>query len=301
MGDTSLLRAAKVVPPRVLIVAGSDSGGGAGIQADMKACTALGVFSTTAVAALTAQNTHGVHRVFPIPVDFVQQQMSAVLKDIGTDVVKIGMLATPEIVSCVAGALVEDVSAAERWRRRLVVDPVIVSSSGDVLLENGAIESIKRFLFPMATIITPNLPEARALLGGREIDSVESMKQAARDLCAMGPSWALVKGGHLKSMREQSGASGGEDSGEATDVLCNRETGECLLFTSRLVDTSHTHGTGCTLASSIAAFIARGHTVREAVRDAKAYVAGAIEASAHLALGSGVQGPMNHCWQAAEW
>jgi len=295
----ALLRAAKLVPPRVLIVAGSDSGGGAGIQADIKSCAALGAFSTTAIAALTAQNSQGVQGIFPVPVDFVQQQMRSVLDDLGTDVIKTGMLATSEIVAGVAAGLQQNASSVERWRRRLVLDPVMVSTSGHVLLQEEAIASVKAELFPLATIITPNLPEAQLLLGGRQIATVEAMKEAARDLCAMGPQWALVKGGHLK----QPGAEGAGDAGaaEATDVLCNGLTGECELFTAKLIETSHTHGTGCTLASSIAALLANGCTVPEAVRSAKRYVSGAIAASAHLALGSGPQGPMNHAWELAEW
>ncbi|CAE7939063.1 TH1 [Symbiodinium necroappetens] len=267
----TLMSVARITPPRVLIVAGSDSGGGAGLQADLKSCTALGAFGTTAVTALTAQNSHGVQGIFPIPIDFLRSQMESVLTDFGTDVVKTGMLATSEIVSAVAASLKEHVAPAERWRRILVVDPVMVSTSGHALLQPDAVESVRKELFPLATIITPNLPEARLLLGRDGIDTVEAMRQAARELAAMGPEWVLVKGGHLAES---------EDEMEATDVLCNGITGECTAYKSSMIKTSHTHGTGCTLASSIASCLARGMEMPMAVQEAKRYVSGAIAASA---------------------
>lgn len=297
----ALLRAARIVPPRVLIVAGSDSGGGAGIQADMKACAALGAFSTTAIAALTAQNSAGVQGIYPIPVEFVQQQMRSVLDDLGADVIKTGMLATSAIVRAVVAGLEDKTSSVERWRRRLVVDPVMVSTSGHQLLEDDAVDSVKRHIFPIATIITPNLREASLLLEGRKIDSVEAMKQAAVDLCAMGPRWVLLKGGHMQEVVLEGGAGAGAVSPESVDVLCDQRTGKCETFGSPFVETTHTHGTGCTLASSVAALLARGSTVPEAVREAKGYVHGAIASSAHLALGSGPQGAMNHSWQTVDW
>ncbi|CAE8582677.1 unnamed protein product [Polarella glacialis] len=293
----ALLEAARIIPPRVLIIAGSDSGGGAGIQADIKSCAAHGAFSTTAVTALTAQNSHGVQGIFPVPLDFVREQIRSVLGDIGTDVVKTGMLATSETVAAVVAGLREERNKVERWRRLLVVDPVMVSTSGHALLQAGVgafLETLKSELFPLATIITPNLPEASLLLGGRVIDSVAAMEQAARDLCAMGPRWVLVKGGHLDTGAQTRSA-------EATDVLCDRETGLCQHFESSFIVTSHTHGTGCTLASSIAALLARGMDMAEAVGRAKEYVSGAIAASTDVALGSGAQGPMNHSWMHAEW
>jgi len=294
----SILHFAKTVPPRVLIVAGSDSGGGAGIQADIKSCTMLGVFSTTAITALTAQNSLGVQGIFPVPIDFVQQQMRSVLDDLGTDVVKTGMLATADIVDAVTAALRAGASATEQWRRLLVVDPVMVSTSGHVLLEKDAIESVKSKLFPLASIVTPNLPEARLLLGRDDITSVEAMESVAKELAAMGPEWVLVKGGHMSEVVEGNSVVAADT---LTDVLCNGRTGECVRFTSPRIATSHTHGTGCTLASSIAALLAAGHTVPEAVHLAREYVGGAIVASAHLELGSGAQGPMNHSWRLVEW
>ena len=280
----SLLQVARITPPRVLIIAGSDSGGGAGIQADLKSCSALGAFGTTAVTALTAQNTHGVQGIFPIPTDFLQSQISSVLSDIGTDVVKTGMLATCEIVKAVAASL-----KLSRASFSLVVDPVMVSTSGHTLLQEDAIESIKEELFPHATIITPNLPETCLLLGIDEIKTVAAMEQAARELAMMGPRWVLVKGGHLDEL-------------EATDILCCGETHSCMAFKSRLIaNSSHTHGTGCTLASAIAAHLSRGLEVPEAVREAKDFVTGAIAHSTHLALGTGTQGPMNHGWAQFDW
>jgi len=180
----------------------------------------------------------------------------------------------------------------------------MVSTSGHVLLQSDAIEVMKSELFPLATIITPNLPEAKLLLDGREICTVEAMKQAARDLCALGPQFVLIKGGHLEEMQKESPAdSSSQDAhcGTATDILCYGEAGHCEAFTSELIQTCHTHGTGCTLASSIAAFLAIGHTVPEATRKAKDFVSGAILASAHMALGQGPQGPLNHCWERARW
>ena len=279
----ALLQVAQIIPPRVLIIAGSDSGGGAGLQADLKSCTVQGVFATTAVTAVTAQNTQGVQGIFPIPIDFLKKQVDSVLSDLGTDVVKTGMLATAEIVKAVAAALKGRLDY-------LVVDPVMVSTSGHTLLEDDAIQSLKEELFPHATIITPNLPEACLLLGLKEISTVAAMEEAARKLAMMGPQWVLVKGGHLP----------GND--QAIDILCQGRTGECVPFKSNLVaNTKHTHGTGCTLASSIAAHLASGLKVPEAVQAAKDFVTGAIANSAHLALGVGKQGPMNHSWPYFDW
>ncbi|CAJ1352769.1 unnamed protein product, partial [Effrenium voratum] len=178
-----LLQAAGLMPPRVLIIAGSDSGGGAGLQADLKSCTALGAFGTTAVTALTAQNSRGVQGILPISIDFLKQQLESVLSDLGTDVVKTGMLATADIVKAVASSLQELAPG-----KMLVVDPVMVSTSGHTLLQEDAIQCVKEQLFPLATLITPNLPEASLLLG-RSISSVPEMEQAVRDLAAMGPRW----------------------------------------------------------------------------------------------------------------
>lgn len=278
--ERRLLRAAYISPPRVLIVAGSDSGGGAGIQADIKACSAHCVFSTTAVTALTAQNTVGVQNVFPVPMDFVRQQMHSVLSDIGADVIKVGMLNSADVVEGVA----EMIREVRMVRYPLMVlDPVMVSSSGHSLLEDTAVARIKECLIPLATVLTPNLQEASLLLGGRPIQGLEDMEQAARDLCAMGTQWALIKGGHSVP-----------PGPEATDVLCEGSTGRCVAISAPWVETTHTHGTGCTLASTIAALLARGESIEQAVRSAKEYTSGAISASVHINIGSGQQGPMNH-------
>lgn len=276
---------ASVEPPRVLIVAGSDSGGGAGIQADIKACDAHGAFSTTAIAALTAQNSQGVQGVFPVPPSFVREQMRSVLSDLGTDVVKTGMLGSAGIVSCVADELKLHLQTGRPFK--LVVDPVMVSTSGHKLLEDDAVSSLKEELLPLAYMVTPNLPEASLLLG-RDVSGLEEMEKAAKDLCAMGPEWALVKGGHSTA-----------DDGKATDVLCSRDT--CVHLSGDVFETTHTHGTGCTLASSIAAQLACGAPVQQAVQRAKHYVSGAIKASVCMKMGSGPQGALNHLWEHHSW
>lgn len=279
----SLLKLARLKPPTVLIIAGSDSGGGAGIQADIKSCTAHGVFSMTAITALTAQNTHGVQGVFPVPPEFVLSQVRSVMDDLGADVVKSGMLATQAVVEAV-------VSCLQGRAVQLVVDPVMISTSGHRLLDQAAVQTVRERLLPLATIVTPNLHEAGLLLG-RDISTVQEMEVAAREISAMGPRWTLVKGGHLSAA----------ECKECTDVLCEGATGNCERFSSPMVSTSHTHGTGCSLASAIAACLARGSTIPEAVRSGKEFVAGAIAASAHLNLGHGPQGPMNHSWRSFDW
>lgn len=201
---------------------------------------------------------------------------------------------------CADGKVVRAV-AAELGKLQLVVDPVMVSTSGHVLLESDAVETVKQELFPMATIITPNLHEAQLLLEGRIIKSVPDMEQAARDLCKFGPKWVLVKGGHLCSSDDVGEDGVASPSKLAIDVLCCRQSGECEQISSAMIQTTHVHGTGCTLASSIAALMAIGHTVPDAVRRAKEYLSRAIAASAHLQLGNGKQGPMNHCWAIAQW
>jgi hydroxymethylpyrimidine/phosphomethylpyrimidine kinase len=227
--------------PVVLTIAGSDSGGGAGIQADLKACEANGAFGTTAIAALTAQNTCGVQGVFPVDAQFLEQQINSVLDDIGCTVAKTGMLPTTEIITTVAKCL------KGHKIGHLVIDPVMVASSGDPLIADDAVASFISELFPLASIITPNLPEASKLLG-RSVSTVDEMEAAAVELLQMGPRAVLLKGGHL------------EGSDEITDVFATRgEGGDTLL--SRLpterVLTSNVHGTGCTLASAIAATLAK--------------------------------------------
>ena len=232
-----------MTPPVALTIAGSDSGGGAGIQADLKAFAANGVFGTTAITALTAQNTIGVMGVHVTPPDFVDAQITAVLADLPVAAVKTGMLATAEIVELVARR------AAAGDLPNLVVDPVMVASSGDRLLDPDAESAYLERLFPHALVVTPNLREA-SLLVGRELTDVDDMAKAARELAGTGARYVLVKGGHL--------------SGDAVDVLFDGDRIHELR--SPRIDTGNVHGTGCTTAAAIAAFLARGDTVVDAVR-----------------------------------
>ncbi|KAF0701178.1 Aste57867_8329 [Aphanomyces stellatus] len=261
------------VVPRVLCIAGSDSGGGAGIQADMKACMAQGVFSTSAITAITVQDTRGVHGIHGIPIETLQGQIDCVLDDIGADVIKTGMLATPDIIRCV-------VRATQARGIPLVVDPVMVSTSGHRLLEEEAHRCLVDDLFPLALIITPNLPEASVLLQGREIHTVDDMKQAALDLHHLGRStYVLVKGGHLSAS-------------VVVDVLYDGHS--WVLFESPRIDTPNTHGTGCTLAASIAANYAKIGDMVVAVRLAIRYVQSILRASQEAKIGHGHNGPMLH-------
>jgi hydroxymethylpyrimidine/phosphomethylpyrimidine kinase len=253
---------------RVLVVAGSDSGGGAGIQADIKTIMALGGYATTAITALTAQNTLGVHGVFPVPVEFVRLQMHCVLQDIGADVVKTGMLGEASLVEAVAAEL------ATR-RLPLVVDPVMVAKGGHALLPNDAIGALRQTLIPLATIITPNVPEAEILLGGT-IRTASEQLAAASSLLALGPSAVLVKGGHLPGPG-------------LCDVLATASGVHC--FEGTRLETRSTHGTGCTLASALAISLAQGLDLVAAIQRARAYVLAAIASAP--GLGSG-HGPLNH-------
>ena len=250
---------------RVLIAAGSDSGGGAGIQADIKSVTALGGYAATAITALTAQNTQGVFGVFGIAPDFVQQQMRLVLDDIGADAIKTGMLADVATIEAVCAVL------ADYPEIPLVADPVMVAQSGDPLLEASAVDSLVRRLLPRAALLTPNLPEAEALLG-RKIADIAAMRTAARDLLELGPKAVLLKGGH--------------GAGETlTDILSTAEGTE--TFESPRIETQNNHGTGCTLASAIACGLAQGLALRDAVVRARAYVQAAIRGAPGLGKGNG--------------
>ena len=254
-----------------LTIAGSDSGGGAGIQADLKTFAAHGVYGTSAITAVTAQNTLGVRAWEAVSSALVVAQVEAVAEDIGADAVKTGMLASASIVNAV-------VSALRRLKLApLVVDPVMIAKGGANLLEAPAVEAIRTELLPLAEIVTPNVPEAEAL-AGMTIASLDDMREAGRRILALGPRVVLVKGGHLE----------GKDS---TDVGCSRE-GSFELRSPR-VDTVHTHGTGCTLASAIAANLALGLDSREAISRAKAYVDGAI---LHAPGIGGGAGPLGHFW-----
>lgn len=252
-------------PPRVLVIAGSDSGGGAGIQADIKTGFALGVHVCTAITALTAQNSVGVQGVFPVEPDGVRAQIRSVLDDIGADVIKTGMLATAAIAELVAEEI-------ERSGLPAVIDPVCVSTTGAALLTADALDVYRHRLIPLATVVTPNLPEVRELTG-IDVTEVGDLRGAAEAMLRLGARWALIKGGHLDAA--------------ATDLLAG--DGVQLELTSERIDTGNTHGTGCTLASAIAARLAQGDDVPAAVRAAKDFVTAGIRNS--YALGSGV-GPV---------
>lgn len=261
---------------RVLTIAGSDSGGGAGIQADLKTIAANGCYGLSVITALTAQNTLGVTAIHAAPVEFVGRQLDAVLSDIGADVVKIGMLFSPDLIATVAGKL------QEYGVTRIVLDPVMVAQSGDKLLRDDAVAALKELLIPRAEILTPNIPEASVLLG-RAVEHVSELPEAARELAGLGCRNALVKGGHLE----------GEDS---DDYLYLGESQSIVRLPGLRVLTKNNHGTGCTLSSAIAAFLARGESVEGAVRKAKEYITGAICAGASYRIGHG-HGPVHHFWR----
>lgn len=254
---------------RVLIVAGSDSGGGAGIQADIKAVTAMGGFAMTAVTAITVQNTLGVHGIHEIPLDIVIGQMRVVLEDIGADAIKTGMLHNADIVEAVAEEL-----SREEVGPVLVVDPVMVAKGGAALLEASATAAIREVLIPLASLVTPNVPEAEVLTH-RKITDVDGQKAAADALLGLGAEAVLVKGGHLP--------------GEIIyDVLATQET--IQVFSSPRIDTRHTHGTGCTLASAITGLLAQGVELAVAVETARDFVHEAIRTAPGLGKG---HGPLN--------
>lgn len=257
---------------RVLSIAGSDSGGGAGIQADLKTFAALGCYGMTAITALTAQNTLGVSAIHGVPADMLKAQLSAVLDDIGVDAVKIGMLHAPEIVRTVAWAL------RHYPVQRVVLDPVMVATSGDRLIAPETVQVLVDELFPLATVITPNLDEA-ALLLGRPIGHAEELEGAARELLAMGARAVLLKGGHLPG-------------DEVTDLLVTG-TGAAQRLSSSRIESRNTHGTGCTLSSAIAAHLAQGEPLERAVSLARAFILQAIAQGADVHTGAG-HGPLNH-------
>ncbi|MCM1335767.1 MAG: bifunctional hydroxymethylpyrimidine kinase/phosphomethylpyrimidine kinase [Bacteroides sp.] len=253
---------------RVLSIAGSDSGGGAGIQADVKTITAFGLYAETAVTALTAQNTVGVRAILNVPADFIGEQLDAVIRDLRPDSVKIGMTASAEAIRVIASKLL-------KYRlKNVVIDPVLVSSSGRRLLGEDAEEELLRTLLPLGTVVTPNLPEAFALCGVKAEDEA-GMRRAAEELAKKLPGAILVKGGHL--------------AGEAVDLLYREK--KFTRFVSERVNTENSHGTGCTLSSAIACGLAEGLSVEESVKRAKAYLTGALRAS--LPFGQGA-GPLNH-------
>ncbi len=257
---------------RVLSIAGSDSGGGAGIQADLKTFAALGCYGMTAITALTAQNTLGVSGIHGVPPDMLKAQLSAVLDDIGVDAVKIGMLHAPEIVRTVAWAL------KHYQVQRVVLDPVMVATSGDRLIAPETVQVLVDELFPQAAVITPNLDEA-ALLLGRPITAAHELEGAARDLLAMGAQAVLLKGGHLPG-------------DEVTDLLVTGADAAVRLSSPRIAS-RNTHGTGCTLSSAIAAHLALGEPLDRAVALAREYILQAIAHGADVYTGAG-HGPLNH-------
>lgn len=259
--------------PIALTIAGSDSSGGAGIQADLKTFSALGVYGASVITALTAQNTTGVEGVFPVPPDFVLAQMRAVMSDLDVGAIKTGMLANAAIVEAVATEL-------RAAARPVVVDPVMVATSGDLLLEADAVAAVRERLLPLALVVTPNLPEAARLTDTPEARSVEAMVEQGRQILAFGPRAVLVKGGH----------SAGR---EAVDMLVTAD--DATSFTGPRIDTRHTHGTGCTLSSAIAALLARGLPLAEAVGRAKTYVRLGLEAGRDLNAGRG-NGPVDHLY-----
>ena len=254
--------------PRAMTIAGSDSGGGAGIQADLKTFTVLGVYGTSAIAALTAQNTLGVHGILTIYPDFVAAQIRAVLEDIGADAVKTGMLSNADVLAAVAEEM-------KRFGvRKLVVDPVMVSKSGHRLLQPEACEALKTRLLPLALVVTPNIPEAETLTG-RSIASVDEMKRAAVEIASMGPSYVVMKGGHL--------------DGPAVDLVYH--DGEFTELSEERVISGNTHGTGCTFSAAIAAYLALGFEPPDAIRRAKTFVTCAIKHAGGIGRGCG---PTNH-------
>jgi hydroxymethylpyrimidine/phosphomethylpyrimidine kinase len=257
---------------QVLTIAGSDSGGGAGIQADLKTFAARGVYGMSALTAITAQNTVGVQGVFELPPDFVGQQIDSVMSDIGADAWKTGMLSNAGIIRVVAGR-------ARRYRVKiLVVDPVMVAKSGDPLLRSEARDALIAELLPLAYVITPNHYEAEVLTG-LDIHTLEDMRRAAQAIHEMGARHVVVKGGHLPA------------TSAAIDVLYD---GQAFIdLEAPRVDTPNTHGTGCTFASAIAAELAKEHPVAEAVRIAKAYLTAALQAAVNVPIGHG-HGPLNH-------
>lgn len=257
---------------KVLTIAGADPGGGAGIQADLKTIASLGCYGLTVITALTAQNTLGVGTVQPVSPPFVEEQLEMIFGDMGADAVKVGMVYSPDLIEVVARQL------RKYGAENVVLDPVVASQSGKRLLMEEALETLKDQLMPLATVLTPNLPEASLLLG-RPIPSHEERQGAARDLASFGSPYVLLKGGHSGS--------------DASDLLYLAKEDRFTQFSGRRIATKNDHGTGCTLSSAIACHLARGKPVEDAVRESKAYIARALEAGAAYGLGKG-RGPLHH-------
>jgi len=270
MGPSENRSQDKTSIPRALTIAGSDSGGGAGIQADLKTFAALGVYGLSALTAITAQNTQGVRAVQELPPELVEAQIEAVLEDIGADAAKTGMLSSSAIIEVVARCV-------SRWKLRLVVDPVMVAKGGDALLQPEAIATLSTVLLPLAEVVTPNLFEAEVLTG-RRIETLHDMREAAQAIFELGPRHVVVKGGHRAA--------------DPVDVYFDGK-GFAELRAPR-ISTRHTHGTGCTFSAAIAAFMARGLPVDAAVTGAKNYITEAIRHAPGLGRG---HGPVEHFWQ----
>jgi hydroxymethylpyrimidine/phosphomethylpyrimidine kinase len=253
-------------------IAGSDSGGGAGIQADLKTFAALGVHGASVITALTAQNTRGVSAIHDVPAQFVGAQIDAVFSDLAVGAVKIGMVSRPDTIEAIAAGL-------ERWKQdKVVLDPVMVATSGDRLLSPDAVDALKRLLFPRALLVTPNLPEAAALIDAPLARDESEMRAQAERLIRLGPRAVLIKGGH----------GGGAES---VDLLVDAMT--VTRLAAERIATKNTHGTGCTLSSAIAAGLAKGQPLIEATRAAKTYVTAALAASDRITIGAG-RGPVHH-------
>ena len=264
------IHAPTLMKGRVLICAGSDSGGGAGIQADIKTVTAMGGFASTAVTALTAQNTMGVSSIFEVPIKFLLEQIRVVLSDLGADCIKTGMLHNVGVIEAISEAI--EKGGNEKY---LVVDPVMVAKGGHKLLELSALDALKSYMIARADLLTPNIPEAE-LLTSSEINNIDTMRRAAHVILEMGSKAVLLKGGHLK--------------GETlTDILVTKNSEK--IYSGPRLHTKHTHGTGCSLASAIAAGVAQGNTLEMAVQRARDFVFTAIKTAPQFGEG---HGPLNH-------
>lgn len=261
---------------KCLTIAGSDSGGGAGIQADLKTFSALGCYGMSVITALTAQNTVGVQSIYGIDPTFIEEQMDSVLEDLGADAVKIGMLHSPQVIEAVARGL------RKHKATNVVLDPVMVAKSGHKLLQDDAIDALKEQLLPLATVVTPNLPESGVLLE-RKVSREEDMEQAARDIARLGPEAVLVKGGHLQHHQSK-------------DCLYIQQEDRAVELVEERIDTNNTHGTGCTLSSAIASFLAKQNPLEGSVRSGKLYLTKAMKAGRHISYGKG-HGPVWHFFE----
>ena len=264
---------------KILTIAGSDSGAGAGIQADIKTISACGGYAMSAITAITAQNTLGVKKIFPIPESIIVCQIEAVLSDMGADAIKIGMLHSSELIWAVIETLI-------RYKAtNIILDPVMVASSGDRLLNENAIYILREELLPLVNLITPNIPEAEILLG-KKITSADQLEDAARELSFNGRVSVLLKSGHL-------------ETDDMTDILYDAHAKKITKIPGKRIITNNSHGTGCTLSSAIATYIAQGYSMLEAVQKAKLYLTKALQASVDFKIGKG-NGPLNHFFSLAE-